>query len=311
MRRKVLFLIILILVGLLVIGLIKILQGSAPKLGVFRVESDTPVSVFLNDRLIGISPLEEKIDEGEYTVKLVPETTVKPLSTWQGKVMIFRNLLTYLKANPGDSEFSTGIDILRLEKIQGKNSELSIITNPDGATLSLDNIPKGSTPLILHDTTVGDHTITVDSPGFISRHLKLKTTEGYRLIASMKLALAQGNISSESGMTSDSLTEAVSSTPTPSGSARVTPTKKPTGSLTPMPTASTDSDPDKPYVTIKDTPTGFLRVRFEPSTAASEAGRVSPGEKFGLLDEKSGWYQINYNVEDTGWISGQYAEKIE
>ncbi len=67
---------------------------------------------------------------------------------------------------------------------------------------------------------------------------------------------------------------------------------------------------EKPYIEILDTPTGFLRVRSEPSTTASESGRVNPKEKYPLLDEKSGWYKIKLSTGE-GWISGRYAQKFE
>jgi len=80
-----------------------------------------------------------------------------------------------------------------------------------------------------------------------------------------------------------------------------------------------DSDPmlldlekhKKTIITIQDTPTGFLRVREEPSIEASEEAQVKPGDTFGLLDEKDGWYKINYEGKKEGWVYGQYAKKTE
>ena len=51
-------------------------------------------------------------------------------------------------------------------------------------------------------------------------------------------------------------------------------------------------DPAKPFVTIKDTPTGFLRVRMEPSTAATEAAQVKPGEKYVFPKSEVNWKKI-------------------
>ena len=64
-------------------------------------------------------------------------------------------------------------------------------------------------------------------------------------------------------------------------------------------------------VVILETPTGYLRVRKEPSTLAEEVGRVKPGEEYELLDEdeKTGWYKIQLDEGDEGWISNQYASK--
>ena len=66
-------------------------------------------------------------------------------------------------------------------------------------------------------------------------------------------------------------------------------------------------------VEILETSTGFLRVRREPSTLGEEIGRVEPGEKYPLIqtDEKTGWFEIEYEEGKEGWISNQYARKIE
>jgi N-acetylmuramoyl-L-alanine amidase len=64
-------------------------------------------------------------------------------------------------------------------------------------------------------------------------------------------------------------------------------------------------------VVIKNTPTGWLRVRMEPSLSATEAAKVKPGEKYTLLDEKNGWYKISYKEGEEGWISGRYAKKLD
>jgi uncharacterized protein YgiM (DUF1202 family) len=44
---------------------------------------------------------------------------------------------------------------------------------------------------------------------------------------------------------------------------------------------------------------------------ASESARVKPGDTFDVLDEKDGWYQINYEADKAGWVSGQYVTKSE
>ena len=62
----------------------------------------------------------------------------------------------------------------------------------------------------------------------------------------------------------------------------------------------------KKEVVIKETPTGFLRVRQEAQAEAPEVGRVKPGEKYEVLSEIEGWYKISF-AEEEGWISSQYA----
>lgn len=67
------------------------------------------------------------------------------------------------------------------------------------------------------------------------------------------------------------------------------------------------------FVEILPTPTGFLRVREEPSTVATEAARVTPGKKYLYIDENEDgtWYKIEHQQGKTGWISASYAKKLE
>ncbi len=294
MKRKFGFLLIFVVVTLIIFGAVKLLGSRAPKEGELRVDATPAVSVFLDNKHIGRTPLKEKVTAGEYTIRLVAESTTGEFAPWQAKISVGPNLLTYVNAVLSESELSSAVDVLWLEKSVAGKPELSIITNPDGASVVLDDVTKGITPLTVSDLAVGDHNLTVTSPGFLTRTMKVKLTAGYKLIASMKLALSAGGVPATTEATPAATT---STTPTPS--------------LKPGSSATSSATPQKPYVVIKDTPTGFLRVRMEPSTAATEAGRVNPGEKYHLFNQQTGWYQISHDGTNKGWISAQYADKVE
>ncbi len=296
MKRKFGLLIVLFVIVLVIGGIIKLLSTRAPKEGELRVDSTPTVSVFLDNKHIGRTPIREKIASGEYTIRLVAESTTENIAPWQSKITVGPNLLTYINAALSESELSSAVDVLWLEKSVAGKPELSVITNPDGASVILDEITKGLTPITVSDLVVGDHTLTVSSPGFVTRTMKVKMTQGYKLIASLKLALSQGGV--------PTLEASPTASPATTGGT-------PTPTLKPGTTATSSATPAKPYAVIKDTPTGFLRVRMEPSTSATEAGRVNPGEKYHIFDEKSSWYQISYDGTNKGWISGQYADKVE
>jgi uncharacterized protein YgiM (DUF1202 family) len=289
MKRKFFFLVVVVGLALVVAAIARYVANRGPKQGELRVESIPVSSVFLDDKNIGKTPYKEKVNAGEYTLKIIPESVTEQLTPWQGKVTVGQNLLTYVNAALSESELTTAVDLVWLEKITSKVSELSVTTNPDGATVLVDDVIKGVTPLSLQDITPGDHNVSVTSVGFVTRMLKIKTTEGYRLVANLKLALSPGGAPEGASSTA-------TLTPTPAGKAKA---------------ASSSAEPAKPYVTIKDTPTGFLRVRIEPSTSATEAGRVNPGEKYSILDNQNGWYEINFDGINTGWVSGQYTQKVE
>lgn len=77
---------------------------------------------------------------------------------------------------------------------------------------------------------------------------------------------------------------------------------------------ATAEEPQKEvFVEIRETPTGFLRVREAPTTEATEAGRVDPGKKYPYAgeDEKGDWFKIRYEGEKEGWISAKYAKKLD
>lgn len=64
-----------------------------------------------------------------------------------------------------------------------------------------------------------------------------------------------------------------------------------------------------PQVEILATPTGTLNVRSSPSTSSPIITKVSPGEKYQLLEESPGWFKIKL-ADKEGWISTQYAKKL-
>ena len=64
-------------------------------------------------------------------------------------------------------------------------------------------------------------------------------------------------------------------------------------------------------VKILPTGVGWLRVRSEPSLSAAEMTKVNVGEKFELLEEKTGWAKIRLADGGEGWVSSDYVEKIQ
>lgn len=298
MKQKLLFLLGIFLLIVVVGGFVKLLNSRSPKEGELRVESSPSVSVFLDNKHLGRSPLKEKVQAGEYTLRLVPDSTTGDIASWQGKISVGPNLLTYVNAILSESELSSAVDMLWLEKSVANKPELSVVTNPDGASVVVDDATKGVTPLTISDLDSGEHNLTIASPGFLTRTMKIKLTSGFKLIASLKLALSTTSVQLEATPSTQ-----ISGAPTPTIKAGVT--KAASSS------ATNTIDPAKPFVVIKETPTGFLRVRVEPATSATEAGRVKPGEKYHVFDTQNGWYQILYDEVSKGWISGQYATETK
>ena len=52
-----------------------------------------------------------------------------------------------------------------------------------------------------------------------------------------------------------------------------------------------------------------LKVRQGPGTDYSAVGAVHAGETYTLLEEIEGWYKIEFEEGEEGWISAVYANK--
>lgn len=278
--------IILILAGAGAIGfgVFKYLRSQKPN-AVLRVDTTPPSLVYIDNIQIGQTPIEKIFKPGEITIKLIPTSTISALTTYQTKVHLTSQTITVIRRDFGDSDITSAGEVINLEPQPGKNASLAVITSiPDSASITLDGTPLGFTPILIPQVQAGDHQIVISAPGFTPRTISAKTVAGYKLNLNAKLA----------GL------------PEPSPS--------------PLPSATPSATLEKPYVEIKATPTGFLRVREKPDTKSQELGRVQPGDRYPLLDKTTGWYLIKVDLEATasglppgrgGWVSAQYVDKFE
>lgn len=280
MNKKVV-LIVIIFLAVLLFGGYKLLSLKSSGVAGLKVNSSPNASIFLNDKLLGKTPFDDKYSSGEYILKLIPEGISNQTISWQGKINLNPSLLTYVNRELGTSELTSAGEILVLEKISQSTAQLAVVSQPDGATVTIDGQEKGNTPLSPIDVSAGEHEVAVSSPGFSGRTVRISAVTGYKLLANIQLALAAGQ---EVPATASAATTV---------------------------TVSKEKEIARPYVLIKDTPTGFLRVRMEPALSATEAAQVKPGEKYPYLDEKEGWFKIKYEGEKNGWVSVSYAQKVE
>jgi hypothetical protein len=285
MNKRVFVVVLLIIIGIAGFGFQYFFVQNKEASGI-KVYSDPPSSVFINDKLIGKTPIEAKYSSGEYVLKLIPEDSSSAVSSWQGRVMLSSSLETYVKRELGSSELTSAGDILFLEKISGNEAEINITSMPDAAKIAIDGQEKGISPLYVKDAPTGEHDIAVSSPGYKGRTVRVQVISGYKLNVNFQLALSN-----------------IDASATSSASINLTPTPQVTG--------SGSQEISKPYVLIKDTPTGFLRVRDSASTGGKEVAQVKPGEKYPFIESKEGWLKIAYEKDKEGWISDRYSEKVE
>jgi len=296
MKRSWLILLGLVLVLVLAFLVIRAKFFGRPAPGALQISTTPKATVFIDGNQAGITPFfDDKISVGEHTIKLVPEITQDELVGWEGKVEITPNILTVINRELAASEASSSGEILSLEKIGQKNvSSLAVVSTPDQAVVKIDGTPKGFTPVLVEELPPGDYQVVISSPGYRERTVSAHTVAGYKLTINVKLAQEIEGIQAEEPAEEEAGAE---TSPTPSPQS------------TPRPTVT---PPAKPYIKVKETPTGWLRVRMGPSTASTEAAKIYPGEMYPYLEEEeNGWYKIEYEKDKEGWVSGVYAELIK
>lgn len=273
--RKVLFVLIPIIIALIVFFILILIVNRQPDKGALQVTSAPVSEVYLDGKLIGKTPLckcdlPNFIKTGDYTVRLIP--LQGDSSPFEQKITISPKIITVVDRTFGQGVLGEG-SVLTFSPISNKDdAQISIVSFPDKAEVFLDNSISGISPLVLKKVTASDHEIKLTKDGYKDKIIKISTKQGFELEATIFM----------------SVSSAVSNIATPS---------------------ATVSAPIKTQITILSTPTGFLRVRQDPSIGAAQIGQVNPGDKFDLLDEKNGWYQIQLPNGTKGWVSSQYSQK--
>jgi len=188
---------------------------------------------------------------------------------WEKRIKLESNVTSVVNYS-FDANKDSGY-VLSMEKT-GNNGSVLINSNPGGAMIYIDGELKTSTPAKIENVPEGDRKLSISYPGYKNINLIVKVVRGYQLIVDSKMEK-----------------EERAETVYPSN---------------PIPTRTTGQK-----IKIKETETGWLRVRSLANNAGAEVGRAKPGEVYEMVSESANWYQINFQNEKA-WISAKYAEKI-
>lgn len=150
-----------------------------------------------------------------------------------------------------------------------KGKGLTIISNPNEADIEIDGRPFGKTPTTI-DIESGEHMILVSHANYLNRSIKADLPDNFNLIISVDLAL------SEVDLTTTIQTPVITQTP---------------------------------EVLVKQTPTGFLRVRDKANLLGKEIGQVKPGDVLVLLEEQGSWDRVRLPNGIEGYVSSAYVTK--
>lgn len=271
----------LILILALILLIFNILK---PRVAGLHIESTPLSTVYIDGVEDGRTPYDKKDKKpGEYVIKLVPDSFDTPLAPYETKVNLVAGVQTVIRRTFGDTDETSSGEIISFERIDKNQVSLAVVSVPDSAELLIDGSERAFTPHRTTSLLPGAHTLTLNADGYQESKIDVRTYEGYKLTAVVKLAKSLEEGGEESEAESEEVAE----------------------------------DDVVEIVKILSTPTGFLRVRDEPSTLGSEIGTVEPEMEYELVeeDEETGWFKIKFVDEDTdeemeGWVSNQYTEKV-
>ncbi len=162
---------------------------------------------------------------------------------------------------------------------ESSSSAGEILTLEKGTGVFVNSLPDKSTVEIdgvaqgetplVIPVTPGDHDFVLSHQGFLKRSIKATIPDNFRLDLNVDLSVADLD-----------------------------------SSITAAPTIT-----ESPKVVVKDTPTGFLRVRDKPSVSGSEVEQVKPGDELVLLEEGPSWDKVQLSDGKEGYVSVTYLQK--
>lgn len=281
MRKIKIVIFVILSLGVLIGLMFFIVNLLRPKLAGIYIESNPSSSVFIDGQEVGRTPYENTREQGEVVVKLIPDSFEVPLAPYEAKINLVAGVQTVIKRDFGESDDTSGGEIISFEKVEANQSSLAVVSIPDSSELLIDEKERAFTPHRTSSLLPGEHSLTLSAEGYSERRVAVRTHEGYKLTAVVKLA-------------------------------KLTEMQKNDDGVKPEQEVQKDEEsPSGEKVRILSTPTGFLRVRKEPSTLGVEIGQVEPGNTYDLIetDEKTGWFKIKFEEGD-GWITNQYAEPV-
>ncbi len=150
-----------------------------------------------------------------------------------------------------------------------KGKGVTITSQPDGAMVQVDGKDYGKTPLAITDLTIGEHTFLLSHDSYLKRSIRAYIPEKLGLFISVDLSLTEVDLAT------------IPSTP----------------------------QTQQVEVVVKQTPTGFLRVREKPSTQSTELTRVNTGDTLTVLEELPSWYKVKLEGGVEGYVSATYVTK--
>jgi hypothetical protein len=187
-KSKLIYIVLFILAGVLFFyfgrGLVTNMTalGGKSTLSVALEGTGEKARVFVDDEFVGDTPFtSESIKAGERKVSVRSDT-----ASYEKLIKFLPNSRVDLVRNLGVSPtFSSGTDLWFDEKEGG--AVLRVITDPEGASVFIDNNSVGKAPYSSTNITPGDYDIRVEQPGYQPISVRVTTSDKATLNLSFTL----------------------------------------------------------------------------------------------------------------------------
>ena len=170
---------LLIYLGINVLSNYGILGGKS---GLSVSVLDGTANVYLDNELLGTTPLDSgELKAGEHTVRVENDTASYEVSVdfpAKSEVVLTRDLGV-------SSVFSSGQNFW-VEK-SSSDTVLSVISEPAGAKVFIDNTEVGATPYSSNNLSDGEYELKVERVGYEEQTARIKVQNGFKLNVAMKL----------------------------------------------------------------------------------------------------------------------------
>ncbi len=298
---KRLFLLIILVTSSLLLSACNPLAKKAKSGLQIQITDGVAAAVYLNENYVEKTPfINRELSPGEYTLKIQPDDP--KLIPYETKITLRPGLLTVVTWKLAERpEFSGGV-MYEMEPINTKHkSEISFVTIPDGAIVTVAGKEKMFAPIIIPDITPGHVEFEVTLPSYGVQKHTINAIPGHRMVITVKLA--KENLNEKNVVIENVVAEPASESATQTPPA-INPLASP---------AASDS---AKQVLIK--PTNFfvaekevLRTRDLPSPNGKEVGFATVGNLYQYLGKtENNWHNILLD-EKSGWVSGQYAQLVQ
>ena len=149
------------IIGVVGTGALKLRQrwantAVAPKMGTLVLESQPPDSdLFIDGAAAGKTPLKAELRAGRHVVEFRRHNSSRKLNV-------------DVTAGRSTSEL--------LDWTAKRKGSLEVLSDPAGASISVDGVPRGVTPMTIDDLSIGAHTVELESSsGSLTRRVDIRT----------------------------------------------------------------------------------------------------------------------------------------